>query len=305
MSETTTLSHETFEAYEGATFEVADAAGLELELATVTRANAPDGWERFTLEFDGPDDGVLDPACYRLEHGDLGAFDVTLSPTQFLTADGASLYYEAVFSRRATDADGTARAEAREAERTGGPVGMSVDPFLGSVSMFAGNFAPRGFMFCAGQRVSIEQNQALYSLLGTTYGGNGTTYYNLPDLRGRTPIGAGGGPGLTSREPGDEGGEERVTLGTHQMPEHTHEASASLPVSRSLADSRAPAGNHLAQQPTGDQGVDIYAEDGHGGQMAVDSQTYPAGGSRPHDNMPPFLAMNYVIAVYGTYPAHK
>ncbi|RQG94475.1 phage tail protein [Natrarchaeobius chitinivorans] len=172
-----------------------------------------------------------------------------------------------------------------------------MEEYMGGISMFAGSFAPKGFMMCDGRPLQVQNYQALFSLLGTTYGGNGQTTFRVPNLTGRTPIGAGRGTGRTSRELGETGGAEQVTLTERELPAHGHEARSDLPVSRSLGNTGAPSGNRLARSDD----VDIYAES-TGGQMAVETTIGDAGGSAPHDNMPPYLAINYVIAVRGTYP---
>src|SRR5215472_14207563 len=129
-------------------------------------------------------------------------------------------------------------------------------PFLGEIFMFAGNFAPRGYALCNGQLMSIQQNTALFSILGTTYGGNGTTTFALPDLRGRSPIGTGQGPGLTDIVLGEMAGTENVTLTTNNMPSHTH----SLNADSNPASVSAPAGSVLADSGNAQSGgIPIYS----------------------------------------------
>ena len=174
-----------------------------------------------------------------------------------------------------------------EADTTG------IDPFLGEIMLFAGDFVPRGYAACNGQLLPIAQNQALFSLLGTTYGGNGQTTFALPDLRGRVPIHVGQGPGLSDRILGEVGGEEAHTLTVAEMPGHTHVMTAR-------------SGNGTTASPAGA----LFARDGadvpHYGAGA-DTQLSPgaiavAGGSQPHNNMQPYLALQYCIALTGVFP---
>lgn len=169
------------------------------------------------------------------------------------------------------------------------------EPFIGEIRMFAGNFAPRGWQFCQGQLLSIAQNSALFSILGTTYGGNGMTTFALPDLRGRVPLGPGQGLGLSPRTLGEQGGVETVTLISTQIPAHTHALNAS-----SATPTTADPGGALL--PTG--ASRIYAGGAPSAQLSPTSIGV-AGGSQPHQNMQPFLAMNYIIAVEGIYPSRN
>lgn len=170
-----------------------------------------------------------------------------------------------------------------------------MDEYIGTISLFAGNFAPRNWALCNGQILNIQQNTALFSIVGPNYGGDGKTTFALPDLRGRVPIGVGQGIGLTNRELGKVGGEEAVTLTTTQIPSHTHTYNA-LSGNR---ESKDPSGNFLgitpglwyAQKNTGDTLLPMNAE-------TVSS----AGGGQPHNNMPPFLGLNYIICTNGLYP---
>jgi microcystin-dependent protein len=168
------------------------------------------------------------------------------------------------------------------------------EPFVAEIRIFAGNFAPRGWAFCNGQLLPVSQNTALFSLIGTTYGGDGRSTTALPNLQGRAPMHPGRGPGLTSRRLGERGGVETVTLTEAQMPSHTHQWSASF----SDADRPDPAGTYFGR------GNDAYAAPANPGNMA--SQMLPAaGGSQAHDNMQPFLTMNYIIALVGLYPSRS
>jgi microcystin-dependent protein len=159
------------------------------------------------------------------------------------------------------------------------------DQFIGEIRMFAGNFAPREWAFCDGRLLPISQNQALYSILGTTYGGDGRENFALPDLRGRVALHPGNGPGLTERRLGDEGGAEQVTLSEAEMPEHSHGVTSA-----------------------GD-GQTIRSLSYFGTEKEVPQKTTeisePAGGGQPHDNMPPFQAVNFIIAIQGIYPSRS
>ena len=195
--------------------------------------------------------------------------------------------------------------------------------------MFAGNFAPRGWAFCQGQILSIAQNQALFSIIGTTYGGNGTTTFALPDLRTRAPVGAAPGsttpvPGLTPVIVGEQGGAQNVTLTLNQIPQHTHAATftpptlaVSVEVANVAATAQTPDGNILAQaQQPGRTPVlvDAYAAPSaktgvlggvsltaSGGAVAVSV----AGGGLPVSVQSPYLGMNYIIALEGIYPSRN
>ena len=171
-----------------------------------------------------------------------------------------------------------------------------MEPFLGQILIFGGNFAPSGWAFCDGVLLPISQNQALYSLLGTTYGGDGRTTTALPDLQGRTPMHPGRGPGLTARRLGQRGGVETVTLSESQMANHAHgfQGSSDPP------DSRQP-GNSLAAQPAGRGASALY---GTASPTAQDSRTVGStGGGQAHNNLQPYLAMNFIIALQGLYPS--
>lgn len=176
---------------------------------------------------------------------------------------------------------------------------MAMEPFLGEISIFAGAFAPKNWAFCHGQMLSISQYQALFSILGTMYGGNGTTTFALPDLRGRIPLGQGQGPGLQRYVVGQMGGQESVTLLSNQMPMHVHPTSVA--VSSSAGNSAAPNGRTLAAS---DQRNDQYTDQGGNGNLAGVSSGM-AGGSQPHENMQPYLSINFIIALEGIYPSRN
>lgn len=170
------------------------------------------------------------------------------------------------------------------------------EPFIGQIMAVGFNFAPRGWAMCDGQLLPISQNDALYALIGTTYGGDGVTTFALPDLRSRIAIHQGQGPGLTNRPIGQASGTETVTLTSNQMPSHTHPVSATAV----NADKPTPANNIWATEPT--TSTFFY------GAGPTDSTMNPqtistAGGNQPHDNLMPYLTMTYVIALFGIFPS--
>ena len=169
-------------------------------------------------------------------------------------------------------------------------------PFVGEIRMFGGNFAPQGWAFCDGQILAIAQNDALFALLGTTYGGDGVTTFNLPDLRGRVPVHQGnlsGGSGYTI---GEIGGLESVTVTVNQMPGHVHPALCSS----AGATSPRPAGGVWA---VGDVFAFTPGANANGTMNA--GAVGAAGSSQPHDNMVPFLAINFIISLFGIFPSQN
>lgn len=176
------------------------------------------------------------------------------------------------------------------------------EPYIGELRLFAGNFAPRGWAFCDGQLLTIAENAALFALIGPTYGGDGRDNFGLPDLRGRVPIHRGTGPGLSPRTIGERAGEERVTLTAQQLPVHTHVPGR---VSEQTATSRSAVGNVRAVLPEGKKAYAVPQE-GPGGTVRADvvmASTSQAGGNQPHDNVQPYLGINYIIALTGVYPS--
>ena len=168
------------------------------------------------------------------------------------------------------------------------------DPFIGEVRLFSGNFAPRGWAFCQGQLLSIAQNQALYSILGNTYGGDGITTFALPDLRGRVAMGEGNGPGLTNRSLGQKPGVENTVLSTSQLPQHSH----TLLTSSAGTNTTQASGNLLAA----DSANAIYKTNGSGDtQTGTDSIT-STGANQPVSVVQPSQVLNYIIAIEGLYP---
>ena len=170
------------------------------------------------------------------------------------------------------------------------------EPFIAEIRIFAGNFAPRSWAFCDGQLLPISQNTALFSLIGTTYGGDGRSTTALPNLQGRIPMHPGRGPGLTSRRLGQRGGVEMVSLTEAQMPNHTHTLMAAV----NPGDTSTPENTALATAI----GDNVYGTSSSLVDMA--DQALPnTGGSQPHNNLQPFLVMNFIIALQGLYPSRS
>src|SRR5688572_2928769 len=173
-----------------------------------------------------------------------------------------------------------------------------MDPLLASIILFAGNFAPRGWALCQGQLLSIAQNTALFSLLGTTYGGNGQTTFALPDLQGRAPIGTGQGPGLSNVDLGEVGGTENVTLTVSEMPAHTHTLNAVTDAGDTSVATNALNAN------TGALDREYKAATTANTSMHS-SAISVTGGSQPFSTRPPYLGMNYIIAMEGIFPSRN
>ena len=169
-----------------------------------------------------------------------------------------------------------------------------MDPFLGEIRIFGGTFAPRGWALCNGQLLPINQNQVLFSLLGTTYGGDGRTTFALPDLRGRAPAHQGQGSGLSPLALGQAIGAESVAIIGSQVPVHTHTPAAST----AAADQSDPTGNVWANG-----GEDAYTTNLTGAVRLDASAIGSAGGNAPHENRPPFLGLSFIIALQGIYPS--
>jgi microcystin-dependent protein len=171
------------------------------------------------------------------------------------------------------------------------------DPFIGEIKMFAGTFAPRSYALCDGQLLAISQNDALFSLLGTTYGGDGRTTFGLPDMRGRIPVHQGTGPGLSPRPIGQKSGAETVTLNSNQMPNHGH---GIMKGSTDTATAKPAGGNVFAATVSSD----IYRDDEINVPLAADAVSQK-GSSQSHSNLMPFLCVNFIIALFGVYPSRN
>jgi len=178
-----------------------------------------------------------------------------------------------------------------------------MDPFIGQILLFGGNFAPRGWAFCEGQLLPISSNEALFSILGTTYGGDGRTTFALPDLRGRVAIGSRQGPGLSNYYLGAKGGVENVTLTTSQIPSHTH--TAVIKTSPDTTTTDVSVNNFFAHEAKkGADALPIYSSDAPTDNMnAAAINVGNVGGNQSHENRQPFLAVNYIIALQGFYPS--
>ena len=171
-------------------------------------------------------------------------------------------------------------------------------PYVGEIRMFAGTFAPAGWALCAGQQLPISQYEALFSLLGTTYGGDGQTTFNLPDLRSRAPVHQGQGTGLAAYTIGEAGGAEAVTLLSGQLGSHAHVAQGNS----SNGTTASPAGQVWAAQLSVKQFSDVAPS----GSTTMNAGAIAAtGGGQPHDNMIPFQAINFIIALEGIYPSQS
>lgn len=172
------------------------------------------------------------------------------------------------------------------------------DQYIGEIRQVGFNFAPQGWALCDGQLLAIRQNTALFSLLGTNFGGDGRTTFGLPDLQGRVALGMGQAPGLSPYSIGEAVGSASVTLTVAQLGPHAHDAIADVGRGGGVGSQAGPAGGAWARPGTGDSPFSPSTPDV---AMSPDSTT-PAGGSGPHDNLMPFLVVNYVIALVGIFP---
>ncbi len=168
------------------------------------------------------------------------------------------------------------------------------EPYVGEIRMFAGNFAPNGWMLCQGQTLPISENETLFNLIGTTYGGDGQETFNLPNLASRIPIHMGTGPSGTTYQIGEMAGTEQETLTAQQIPNHTH----SFQASSAPGTQNSPANNVVASSPS----VTLFIQDVTDSNLNANA-VMPAGGSQPHENTQPFLCINFIISLFGVYPA--
>ena len=171
------------------------------------------------------------------------------------------------------------------------------EPFVGEIRMFAGNFAPRGWAYCDGQLLNVSQNDALFSLLGTIYGGDGRTTFGLPDLRGRVPIHAGTGLGLSQRRLGSRGGEENVTLTAPEVAGHNHD----LKGSSNFGSDTSPAGG----VPATGAGANLYNSAPSSPTTMDNDAVGNTGGGQSHTNLMPFQCIHFIIALFGIYPSRS
>lgn len=177
-------------------------------------------------------------------------------------------------------------------------------PFIGEIQIFAGNFAPQGWAICDGSLLLIADNDALFNLIGTTYGGDGQTTFGLPDLRGRIPVHQGQGSGLSNYDIGQMAGTETVTLTTAQIPAHFHIETLTLPVSSTLGDKDTPVNNYFTVNPS--RASEFSANPSNatmGPALNISGNSDPSGGNQPHENRMPYLAVNYIISLYGIFPS--
>jgi len=175
-------------------------------------------------------------------------------------------------------------------------------PYVGEIRMFAGNFAPAGWMLCQGQLLPISEWEVLFNLIGTTYGGDGQETFALPNLMSRVPVHVGQGQGLSSYVIGESGGVENVTLTVPQIPSHTHVLGAT-----NTGQTQAPTALTIPAFPTSTKGnVHIYGPPPATGTVTLNAGTIqPIGGSQPHDNMKPFLVINFIISMFGVFPSQN
>jgi microcystin-dependent protein len=180
-----------------------------------------------------------------------------------------------------------------------------MDPFIGQITIFGCNFAPQGWALCQGQILAISQYTALFSLLGVNFGGNGTSNFALTDLRGRAPIGFGQGPGLSYNAIGETGGQETVPINTSSYPTHSHALFAAA----SPATTNAPGGLIEADGQSGGRGgtvnLALYSASGTPTTLAPAALTAAAGGGQSHNNLQPYLALNFCIALQGIFPSRS
>jgi len=186
-----------------------------------------------------------------------------------------------------------------------------MDPIIGQIIMFGGNFAPRGWALCNGQLLPISQNTALFSILGTTYGGDGITTFGLPNLSGRVPIQAGQGEGLSNYGLGQSGGVEGVTLDATTIPSHTHTASAKMPYTEAPGDESMPTDTNIFAEAIVRKSrtvlgkANIYKNMTSEEYKNLHVEVTPIGGGHSHENRQPYLAVNYIIALQGTFPSRN
>jgi microcystin-dependent protein len=327
---------------EGSVFTVRSAEDAELVLDDVdTTYNTRDDWEQFTLLFRGPLNERVKSGVHRVDHPHLDTFDLDLRPVQTLDPNPKAIRYQATFTRHVPDREperpyrgstssrrgffgklaaalggagflggllGTTRT--RASTRGESPRRGMADPtesMIGSIALWPVTnsefLPPNNWLLCDGKELPIDPYSALFNLIGTTYGGDGRSTFRIPDLRQRVPVGSnlmGRRSADVSFPIGEPGGQANVNLSVDQMPAHTH--SPSLPVSTDEGTATEPDGNALAAQPSSRGTVPVYTDAGTpGGSMTVKSDA--AGSGQAHENMPPYLPINFIIAVNGTYPS--
>lgn len=176
-----------------------------------------------------------------------------------------------------------------------------MEDYLAQIIMFAGNFAPRNWAYCQGQLLAIAQNQALFSLLGTTYGGDGRTTFALPNFIGRSPVGIGTGPGLSNISLGENGGSASLTLTINQIPAHTHTGSFNIAATNATPNSDEPEGSI----PSAGSAMFTPASNGSGNLGGVTCGSNPTGGGQSLNLRQPYLVMNFIICLQGLFPSRN
>ncbi|WP_395612629.1 phage tail protein [Allosphingosinicella sp.] len=172
-------------------------------------------------------------------------------------------------------------------------------PYVGEIRIFGGNFAPAGWMLCQGQLLPISENEVLFQLIGTTYGGDGQSTFALPNLASRVPVHQGTGPGLSTYVIGQSGGVDQVTLTQQQTPSHTHPLLATA-----SGAANSPQGAYFANLTSNQAGAAAYTTDPPNVTLVATSVSV-AGGSQPHDNIQPSLALNFIISLFGVFPSQN
>lgn len=294
--------------YRGVTFDVESDAGVGLRLDDIDRRRVGDDWEAFSLWFSSDDESVLPQGHYRFTGADGDEFDVTVAPTHSATSAPETHTYEAVFDRPAPDGE---TPDVRAALAAGNHLpaegvepqspAVAGDEYIGQVILFGGPRTIQGFYECKGALVSIQQLSALFSLVGTTYGGNGTSTFGLPDLSGRVPMHQSSQHGI-----GSAVGTAETRLAIDNLPTHSHGGTnLSVPVSDVPGSEAEPDGNVLTKDPNGGgRGSEtIYApENDMTGSMVIAGETDQVGMGAQFSIVQPSLAMNYEMCVTGIYP---
>lgn len=180
-----------------------------------------------------------------------------------------------------------------------------MEPFIGAIIMFGGNFAPRGWAFCDGSLLQISSHTALFSILGTTYGGDGRTTFGLPDLRGRVPVHEGTGPGLSPRRLGEKSGQETTTLSINNMPSHTHTIAGSVKVGVTDEDGTTNEANGSILANTVNNNYKVAASNGELAGVSHQLTNSNTGGGQAFTNMQPYQCVNFIIALEGTFPSRN
>jgi len=180
-----------------------------------------------------------------------------------------------------------------------------MEPFMGQITIFGGSFAPRGWALCQGQLLAISQYSALFSLLGTTYGGDGRTTFGLPDLRSRCAIGMGQGPGLTPRTQGERIGQETVILTQNELPSHSHQLIGSNADGTTADPTNATLAKNNVVVERGSPAIPVNGYSSAAANVGMGASIGNTGANQSHNNMQPSIALNYIIALVGLYPSRN